>query len=107
MRYSGTSVLGSNELSMLTQQVKAQSEDSQEHANFLLNNATWRAGMKALHAQEFKNLEWERNDDPFFDLDVPADVEGQAEYAAEARRIEAKWNEKENALLLRLAAEGG
>jgi C-terminal novel E3 ligase, LRR-interacting len=107
MRYGHSSVLGDRELLMLELQVKAESEDSQEHDNFLLNHTTWRAGMRALHAQRFQELEVERNDDPFFDLDVPDDVAGQADYAAEALRVKAKWDEKENALLLRLAREGG
>jgi len=107
MEFRGCSVLGQRELSMLALQVKAQAEDRQTRVKFMLSHQTWRAGMKALHAQDFKTLKLKRDNDPFFDLDVPPDLEGQAEYAAEARRVEAKYADEENALLLRLAAEGG
>lgn len=107
MRFRGCSVLGQRELSMLAQEVKAQAEDGQEHGKFLLGHQTWRAGMKVLHAQDFKDLKVKRDADPFFDLDVPPDLEGQAEYAAEALRVQAKYADEEDALLLRLAAGGG
>jgi C-terminal novel E3 ligase, LRR-interacting len=107
MRYSISSVLGDSELLMLEQQVKAESVDGGKRDNFLLGHPTWRAGMKALHAQKFKDFQLERDADPFHNFDVPEDLEGQANYAAEAARINAEWDQKENALLLRLAREGG
>lgn len=106
MKYSGCSVLGQSELSMLEREVKAQAEDGEVHGKFLLGHPTWRAGMRMLHAQDFKDLKTKQDDDPFFDLDVPADLEGQVEYAAKARRVEAKHAREENAMLLRLAAGG-
>lgn len=107
MRFRGCSVLGERELSLLAQEVTAKAKDGQEHGKFLLGNQIWRAGMKMLHAQHFKDLKDKQDADPFFDLDVPTDLEGQAEYAEEARRVEAKYADEENALLLRLAAQGG
>ncbi len=104
MRYRRCSVLTQDQLGMLALKVEAQANDGQERDKFLLNHQTWRAGMKALHAQEFTDLKVRQDDDPFFDLDVPRDLDGQAEYAAQALRVQAKYADEENALLLHLAA---
>jgi hypothetical protein len=108
MRWVRCSVLTEEQLSMLEQEVKDQAKNSQAHGKFLLSHETWRAGMKALHAQEFKDLKTQQDDDPFHDIDPPEDedVEGQAEYAAQALQAKAKFDDEENALLLRLAAKG-
>ncbi|MBW8832797.1 MAG: hypothetical protein JF606_26050 [Burkholderiales bacterium] len=107
MRFRRCSVLGQRELNMLAQEVRAQAADAQERGKFLLGHETWRTGMKALYAQEFTGLTKKQSKDPFYSLYPPPDLEGQAQYAEEARRFEAKCADEENALLLHLAAEGG
>jgi hypothetical protein len=63
--------------------------------------------MKALHAQEFTDLKNKQDNDPFYkDLPPKDDLEAEADYAAQALQVYARFADEENALLLRLAAKG-
>ena len=104
MTFRTCSVLTQAHLDALAKEVEAASADPQTRNAYLLGNATWRAGMRAAHPEPFAALARERDEDPFHDLDVPSTVEGQAEYAALARDVEAKWARREDELLLSLAA---
>ena len=104
MNFRTCSVLSQDNLDALARQVGESSADPATRHAFLLANATWRAGMKAMHRQDFADLARERDDDPFYDLDVPSTEEGQVEYAVMAREVEAKWARREDELLLALAA---
>lgn len=104
MRFRGCSVLREKELHQLEREVSAQAADRAAHGEFLLVNPTWRAGMEALHAPAFEQLQHERDADPFFDRELPRDVAEQVAYAEEARQIEAKWERRKEELLLHLAA---
>jgi hypothetical protein len=104
MTFRTCSVLTQADLDALEKEVEEAAADPATRNDFLLGNATWRSGMRAAHPEDFANLARERDDDPFYDLDVPSTVEGQAEYAALARETEAKWARREDDLLLTLAA---
>lgn len=69
----------------------------------MLGNSIWRAGMQTLHAPPFNRLALARDPDPFFDRDIPSDLEGQAAYAQAARVVEARWQQEATRSLLRLA----
>ncbi|HET9646580.1 MAG TPA: NEL-type E3 ubiquitin ligase domain-containing protein [Burkholderiaceae bacterium] len=103
MKFDRMSALMQGNLFQLECEVKAQVADREAHVRFRLGNSVWRDAMKALHAQEFASLQKERDDDPFFDLDLPEGLEEQARYAELAREVEAKWQHREDELLRRLA----
>ncbi|WP_233423782.1 NEL-type E3 ubiquitin ligase domain-containing protein [Paracidovorax citrulli] len=98
-----TSLLTPRTLSAMEQAVLRQARDPAVHREFLMGHSTWRAGMQALHPREFQEHFRLRDADPFFDADIPEDLEGQADYAARARQVEAHWRRREDQLLLRLA----
>lgn len=104
MQFDGCSVLGQQELRLLVQAVVGQAADRAVHGSFLLGDPTWRAGMKAAHAPAFQKLQRERDEDPFYDLDVPADSSGEGafRYAEVAEKFRAKWAQREDELLLSL-----
>ncbi len=99
----GVSGLRQEQLAALEQAVLRQANHPATRSDFLMGHSTWRAGMQALHPEEFRAHVQARDADAFFDQDVPEDLEGQADYAARARAVEAHWRHEEDRLLRRLA----
>lgn len=99
----GVSGLQQDQLATLEQAVLRQAHHPATRSDFLMGHSTWRAGMQALHPEEFRAHVQTRDADAFFDQDVPEDLEGQADYAARARAVEAHWRREEDRLLRRLA----
>ncbi|GKT22294.1 hypothetical protein AVHM3334_07860 [Acidovorax sp. SUPP3334] len=99
------SVLRGNDVNDLEHAVMQQARDPAAYGDFRMGHTTWREGMKALHPRAFAQLQQARDDDPFFDEDLPApaDLEGQVEYAIRARAVEARWRYEEDRLLRHLA----
>lgn len=107
MQYSRISGLQQADLDRLEQQVKTRSKDPAERHAFLLNHPTWRAGIKALHPKPFQELGVERDGDPFYERPLPEGAAERNAYNEDAKRFQAKWNDRENQLMLELAGEGG
>ncbi|GKT15535.1 hypothetical protein AVHY2522_08460 [Acidovorax sp. SUPP2522] len=99
------SVLRQKDVNDLEKAVMQQARDPAAYGDFRMGHTTWREGMKALYSRAFAWLQHARDDDPFFDEDIPAstDLEGQVEYAIRARAVEARWQHEEDRLLRHLA----
>lgn len=99
------SVLRQKDVNDLEKAVMQQARDPAAYGDFRMGHTTWREGMKALHSRAFAWLQHARDDDPFFDEDIPAstDLEGQVEYSIRARAVEARWQHEEDRLLRHLA----
>ncbi|MFE8645921.1 NEL-type E3 ubiquitin ligase domain-containing protein [Sphingomonas sp. NCPPB 2930] len=106
MQHRQYSVLGPNALESLRREVQLQAQDVGTRCNFLLGHPTWRAGIQALYPQEFQDLKSRQDEDPFYDLDLPAatDLAEQAAYAERALQVHNRHAQEERALMLRLAA---
>ncbi|GKT00924.1 hypothetical protein AVKW3434_16065 [Acidovorax sp. SUPP3434] len=100
------SVLRQNNVADLARAVEQQASDPTAYGEFRFNHPTWREGMKALHPREFGQLTTARDDDPFFDEDLPQGLEAEVEYAIRSRAVEAKWLHEENLLLRHLGKIG-
>ena len=77
MRFAGVSMLDENSLRAIGHQVRAREADPNEMNAYLLSNSTWRTGMKQFHADRFKELKAQFDDDPFWEMmgaDVDEDV---------------------------------
>ncbi|PYE77855.1 E3 ligase-like protein (putative virulence factor) [Xylophilus ampelinus] len=105
IEFHHSSILNPADLRTLAHTVRTEAENPAAYSSFLLDNPTWRAGMKALHPQEFQDLKTRQDEDPFYDLDLPpdTDVVAQAAYAEKAQQVAEQHAEQEQALLLRLA----
>lgn len=107
IEHENLSALKPDHLAQLERDVWRDAQNPAQYSAFLLQNPAWCAGMKALHPREFQDLIDRRDDDPFHDLDLPADtdVAAQADYAEQALQVQTRYADEERALLLRLAAE--
>lgn len=101
-----SSVLRRKNLDDLVRAVEQQANDPAAFGEFRMNHPTWREGMKALHPHEFAQFTSARDNDPFFDEDLPRGLEAEVEYAIRSRAVEAKWLHAENRLLRHLGHIG-
>ncbi len=109
MSHGSYSVLDAATLIWLADEVRRQEADSAKLAEYLLCNQNWTAGMRQLHDAQFQELRQRFDDDPFYDLPLPAEgpglVEQQVAYAEKAADFKRRIEESERDLLRRLLAE--